>query len=425
MTPLVTSYLRRFGFCPGQVSVAPEPGLGLIVVIPCHNEPSLNCPLDSLWRCTRPNRPAEVIVVINSSADDPAEIVHQNEETHCTALAWIGRHQDPGLRFHLIHAPGLPPKHAGVGLARKIGMDEALRRFDVAGTAERHGVIACFDADCACDANYLAALDRHFLAHPDTPGCSIYFEHPLEGPLSPEIYRAGAAYELHLRYYVEALRFAGLPFAFHTVGSAMAVTAEAYRKQGGMNKRQAGEDFYFLHKIIQLGNFTELNTTRVSPSPRPSDRVPFGTGKAVRAFLDSGSLNTYPLQAFDDLRQLTRWAASFSPETMRNELRLPNAWPALLTQFLARNEFPKVWETLRTQTATLDAFRKRFSHWFDAFRAMKYIHHARDNGYGTPPVAQAAAALLSRLPPLPTAGSSPDPASVDSLLDHYRLRSKS
>src|SRR5213594_3575687 len=99
----------------------------------------------------------------------------------------------------------------------------------------------------------------------------------MAGLLDPKVAEAIAAYELHLRYYVRALRYAGFPYAHHTIGSCMAVRADVYKKQGGMNKRQAGEDFYFLQKIIPLGHFTDLTETKVIPSSRPSDRVPFGT----------------------------------------------------------------------------------------------------------------------------------------------------
>src|SRR5204862_3217619 len=109
---------------------------------------------------------------------------------------------------------------------------------------------------------------------------------------------------LHLRYYIQALRYAGFPHAHHTIGSCMAVRAGEYRQQGGMNKRKAGEDFYFLHKIIPLGGFGDLTGTTVYPSPRPSDRVPFGTGKAVRENLPGRQIKTYPLDAFLDLKQM-------------------------------------------------------------------------------------------------------------------------
>ncbi len=74
-----------------------------------------------------------------------------------------------------------------------------------------------------------------------------------------------------------------------------------------MNKRKAGEDFYFIQKIIELGNYTELNTTGVIPSPRISNRVPFGTGKAIGDWVKQGSEEyfTYHPQTFRDLIPLT------------------------------------------------------------------------------------------------------------------------
>ena len=97
-----------------------------------------------------------------------------------------------------------------------------------------------------------------------------------------------AAYELHLRYHVRVQKWIGFPYAFQTIGSAMAVRAWAYVKQGGMNRRHAGEDFYFLQKISWLGPISELSTVTVFPSPRLSGRVPFGTGKAVGDYIESG-----------------------------------------------------------------------------------------------------------------------------------------
>ena len=48
-------------------------------------------------------------------------------------------------------------------LARKIAMDEAVRRFDQIGHTK--GIIACFDADSLCDDNYLIELEEHFINH--------------------------------------------------------------------------------------------------------------------------------------------------------------------------------------------------------------------------------------------------------------------
>ncbi|HKQ37750.1 MAG TPA: glycosyltransferase, partial [Verrucomicrobiae bacterium] len=221
----IDAYFDRFGFCERQIEQPPPEGLGIVLVVPCYDEPDLVGAVKSLRACGRPHCETEVIVVINSAVDAPEDVKERNRKSAEQARPYA----------HVIHCPDLPPKHAGVGLARKIGMDEALRRFN------GEGIIVNFDADCRCDPNYLQAIEEHFLAHPETPGCSIYFEHP-----------RGAAdlYELHLRYYVHGLRYARHPYAFHTIGSCMAVRSRVYMEQGGMNKRKAGEDFYFLQKVI-------------------------------------------------------------------------------------------------------------------------------------------------------------------------------
>lgn len=373
MSLQIEHYFRRFGFCAEQLGEpAPAPGLGLIVVLPSFREPNLEASLESLASCARPSAPVEVLVVVNSPAEASPRDLELNERS-IAQVKILAERNTTSFSIHLIHARDLPPKLAGVGLARKIGMDEALRRFARAGRED--GIIACFDADCVCDPNYLVAIEQHFAAHPRSPGCSVYFEHPLTGAEDPRVYEAVTLYELHLRYYVEGLRRAHFPHAFHTVGSSMAVCASAYLKQGGMNKRQAGEDFYFLHKIIPLGGFGDVNTTRVIPSPRVSDRVPFGTGRAVGEYLRSTEFRTYPFQPFLDLRALFERASQLFTEP-------PPKLSAALEQFLRLRNFDEALAEIRANTATPEAFANRFFRWFDGFLAMKYIHFARDHFYG-------------------------------------------
>lgn len=382
----VVEYFERFGFCRPQIAEAPDPHLGLVTVIPCFNEPDLVRSLESLRRCGATECSVEVIVVINSPEGAEPAVLEQNERSFREGTDWAEKHQSSRFRVHLLDCKGLPRKSAGVGLARKIGMDEALRRFTE--LIRPNGIILCFDADCECDPNYFRAVEHAFHSLPGASGSSIYFEHPLDGP-EPDLNEAVTHYELHLRYYVEALRRARFPYAFHTVGSSMAVRADAYFKQGGMNKRQAGEDFYFLHKIIPLGGFVEINRTRVIPSPRPSERVPFGTGRAVRGFLVTGHLETYPLQAFDDLQLLFERVS----ELRQNDIRAALAPP--LQSFLESQRFDQALNELRSNTRSLPAFEKRFFGWFDGFRVMKYIHHARDTLYGPGDLQRCAEKLLA------------------------------
>ncbi|HMJ65106.1 MAG TPA: glycosyltransferase family 2 protein, partial [Candidatus Binatia bacterium] len=192
------------------------------------------------------------------------------------------------------------------------------------------------------------------------------------------------------------------PHAYHTIGSSMAVRARAYMEQGGMNRRQAGEDFYFLHKLIPLGGFTELNNTTVYPSPRASERVPFGTGRAVTEWLEKRQSKTYPLQAFEDLRTFL----GMTPTLMKSTL--PGTLPQSLHTFLEAQNFGEALEEIRRNTSTADALTKRFFRWFDGFRAMKFVHHARDTLYGEEEITAAASELLERLGEIPSATSPRD-----------------
>jgi hypothetical protein len=275
-------------------------------------------------------------------------------------------------------------------------MDEAVARFEKVG---HDGIIICFDADSLCDENYLVELENHFKRHPKTPGCSIYFEHPVAGDIfNSEIYEGIINYELHLRYYNQCLRFCNLPYAFHTVGSSMAVRSSAYQKQGGMNKRKAGEDFYFLHKIIQLGNFSELKSTRVIPSPRISDRVPFGTGKAIGDWVKANcdEFRTYSFLSFQLIKEFIDLVPDLFLYPFNNFTEKNNQANKFdhLFDFLKNEKFELALEEIKKNSTDLVSFTNRFFRWFDAFRVLKLIHYLRDNQFQNSAIVQESLALL-------------------------------
>jgi len=387
---------------PRLIEAKPHPGLRMVVIIPCHDEPDLIGALRHLANCEPSLGQAEVIVVINDSEKDGSAVTRQNKCTLCETTDWLDERRDPWLPIHLLYHPKLPPKHAGVGQARKIGMDEALRRLADVGQAE-DGLLVCYDADCRCSPNYFTGIESHFDSEPDAPGCSIHFEHPLDasewaalgfGDTAPgqAVFDGIAAYELHLRYHVLAQKFIGFPYAFHTIGSAMAVRAWAYVKQGGMNRRQAGEDFYFLQKISWIGQVTELTEVTVHPSPRLSDRVPFGTGKAIGDYVANGRLTTYPLQSYRDAQWLLGQVEALW-ETGRPSIAPPEA----MARFLRDDFVGTVVPEIRSNSGDFGAFLKRFFRWFNAFRLMKFLNFARDEIHGPAEAEDAAIKLLEWL----------------------------
>ncbi|WP_320019835.1 glycosyltransferase family 2 protein [Labilibaculum manganireducens] len=373
-------YLKKQRLYPDYIKDIASEQLNIIVTIPCFNEPDLISGLEALWNCERPDCNAEVIVMVNSGELAGKEILAQNEKTIADAANWMADHQDEKLKFYLIHQPNLPKKFAGVGLARKIAMDEAVSRFNKID--KPNGIITGFDADSGCDANYFVEIEKMFKRHPKANGANIFYEHPLEGTeFDQPIYDAIAQYELYLRYYMLAMRYAGHPHAFHTVGSSFAVTAKAYIMQGGMNRRQAGEDFYFLQKIIALGKFYEIKTTRVIPSPRESDRVPFGTGKAISTFMEEGIIDykTYNYSAFKDVKKFFDRADDFfgvDYDTYLNKLIVD--LPGSVRSYLKEDNFFESLDEINRNCSSVESFRKKFFGAFNAFKVLKYLNNVHE-----------------------------------------------
>ena len=381
-----------------KISVAPSPRLGLAVVIPSRAEAGLIATLESLWRCHRPSCDVEIIVVINASCADEAAVHERNRATLEALRRWQSAHHDRSLRVHALSVPDLPARHAGVGLARRLGLDEAAARL--LRLRRDNAPLVWFDADCQCDENYLCAIEAHFRDHPRSPGCSIYFEHPLRGELPRLVYEGMVRYELFLRYYRAGLLCARFPYAHYTLGSCLAVRSGAYRRAGGMNRRRAGEDFYFAQKIIALGGYTELNATRVIPAARLSARVPFGTGAALKLWVERGNRDwpVYAPAAFSELAEFVARAPALY-RARPGDPALLDGWPAVLRAFLNSQGFAARLAEIQCNTASAPTFRRRLYHWFNAFRAMKFIHYASEHRYAKEPLARAARTLLARQTP--------------------------
>jgi len=270
-------------------------------------------------------------------------------------------------------------------------MDEAAGRIARTGLCD--GVIASLDADCQVARNYFHRLRHEFLEYENCPGMSIYFEHPIPENDSDPVYEALLNYELHLRYYVAGQRYAGFPYAFHTIGSAMACRGSVYAGQGGMNRRKGGEDFYFIQKLVALGGYRALNTTTVYPKIRLSERVPFGTGPALKRALDSQTHpDTFAPEIFRDLKYLCHAMLESAPESF---LDRTDNFPGPLKQFLEQNDFAGRLDEIRSNVAGPAAFKRRLFQWFNAFRFLKYAQFASRYYYPKIPAARAARQLAA------------------------------
>ena len=349
-----------------------------MLVVPAYEEDLESC-FASLGSCDITPDAIGLIVVLNNAEGSDLKKLHKTQYKQ-----WHGRSLANGLKVQVILADDLSPKHAGVGLARKIGMDAA---FALMARNDTDGLIVCLDADCEVESNYLKELLR--AEKEGLNGLSIYFEHPLKD-LDSERSDRIAHYEIWLRYYIQALRGINYPHAFHTVGSSMAVRASVYGRIGGMNRRKAGEDFYFLHKLIPQGKFMDLTSTCVYPSARDSTRVPFGTG---RAMLDSESGKkdfsmVYNPEIFLVIKALLLDHLSLIKNPQKQ------AGTELLGAIKALGWLRPL-EELCARSRNDSLLLRNFNYWFDGFKMLKLVHWLQEHYFPPVDALDASAKLLN------------------------------
>lgn len=329
------------------------------ICIPAFKEDKISSTLNSLFGCDQTGISLQISILVNASSEATDDVKRINEKCIQDIIYFKEKYPEFPVNYEYF---AFPQKHAGVGLARKTLMDKASEKFKSQGI---NGLVVALDADTIVEENYLQSI-AVFFENSSYSAASIHYEHPLN---SKEIIE----YEFHLRYYNSMQHHTGFPFAFHTVGSAMVCTSDSYLKKGGMNKRKAGEDFYFMQKFIKdevCGNITE---TTIIPSSRSSDRVPFGTGRAILKYNDENYLaTTYNPQSFIHLKEMNGFVNKFYDDNSIHFKKTP-----VLHDFLIKLNFEENLASCVKNTSSKKAFLKRFYQYFDAFTLMKCLHFMR------------------------------------------------
>ena len=368
-----------------------------------------------------------VVVVVNEREDAGDQVRRANAQ----AVARLRRHYPGGAApfGRLVVLEEVLPARQGVGLARKLGCDFVLGVWAAGNLATPW--IHMTDADALVGSDYFdvsAGLSGAALVYP--------FEHvaPAGASLEDEtrdsiagsgagsgtvaradtavgsdtaiggdtavgsdtaigsgtavgvatVPEAMARYEIMLRHYVAGLRAAGSPYAFHSIGSTIAVDAVAYAQVRGVPRLLAAEDFYLLSKLAKVGPVVQVPGSPIRLSARLSGRVPFGTGRALRDS-DLGRMrDCYHPEIFALLGELLRELDAVPPRLALRDARL-----AAAADSIGLGEaYLHAWQReggARQPDHAADRVRERMREWLDGFRTRKLVHALRDTGLASAP----------------------------------------
>ena len=278
-------------------------------------------------------------------------------------VMWVERCGDAGI-----------PAREGVGRARKIGGDLALRAW-------RDGLVSdpwihFTDAD----ARPSTAL-QDMTAWSRATAVVWPFVHGTHE--DPDVARGHWQHEIWMRWWVRGLEYAGSPFAYHTIGSCISVGARAYADVRGVPARPAGEDFHLLNKLAKLGGVARPHVAPVEIEARRSSRVPFGTGPAVARLANDRS--TWTLTRPEVFQDLRRWLAVLSDFVHDR----PEPWRAagdrraILERALGE-VCGTTWEARLGALGAPSQRSLRAMQWFDGLKTLRLVH-ALERGRGDSP----------------------------------------
>ena len=359
-------YFTRYKALPPFFYDAPSKNTGIVVIIPCYDDDFIFNTLCSLENADTIESVIEVIVNVNSGQETPVEVVERNRAifNKLEQRAKDGLYKN--FRLLPVLVEGTVKKKTGVGFARKVAMDEAVRRF--AAIEKPDGMIVSLDADTLVAKDYFVEIER--ASEASASKCFTFqFRHNFDADAyRADVINACKIYEIYLRYYRLALKTFDFPFAIHTIGSCFAIRAEAYIKLGGMTSRQGGEDFYFLQKAVKMHPVCEVMKQIVHPSPRISNRVPFGTGPSIRNIVENGEYRVYNFELFSLLKTFYSLFPTMEHEDAKNEI------PTEIMNHIGSEMFDETLAECRKYSSSSKAFIKRMYDKFDAFFIVKFLN---------------------------------------------------
>lgn len=380
----VNKYLRQYAEPEvNALQEFPDACYDSVVLIPVYQE-SPDFITDFLSRFK--DKPTLFVLVINQPEDD-FDAVPQTAITEFVErigqMSWykdnlsLYTFNDSHVKILLVERyqyGNRIPKKQGVGLARKIAADIAV--YLIQRGAVKNPQIYSTDADATLPDNYFA---DSLLKRGSCAGV-FNFSHKASG--NQDIDAATSLYEQRLHYYVDGLAFAGSKYAFHTIGSCLTFTMQAYCQVRGFPKKSAGEDFYLLNKLAKLAEVQCLAPV-IHLRSRLSDRVPFGTGPAVSQIIDLQHNNaSYPIyhpETFVRLKILLTALQNTVNKDIQVE-RLAEHLDVTSYDFLLQSRFLQQYQKWQVQFSDPDRLQHAVDEWFDAFRILKFVHFQRDNG---------------------------------------------
>ena len=365
------NYIKKRGIThPWKLSPKPKKKFDQIIIIPSLGE-SNHLPQTLLSINQNEKILLEdtlVIIVVNNSKNENVTIKNDNKKT-----LQILSNQKYIFFLTIVDATSsafvLPSKYAGVGLARKIGMDLALPFLK-----SNKSLLLSTDADTILSPDYLQTI-LYYFNNFDINAAVVGFKHSISK--NKHIEQAIRKYEKFLISTAQSIFKTGSPYGYVSMGSTMICTGMAYMAIGGMPKKKATEDFYFLQELAKFCGVFSIPKILVYPSSRPISRVYLGTGFRMAQAMEGFNINSlyYSNKSFILLKEWIQLGINSWKIDFYHLLKIIDEKNIYLKQFLLKEGIEKIWKNLQASSPTKIHYTHQFHRWFDGLKTIRFLKY--------------------------------------------------
>tara|TARA_B100002051_G_scaffold155800_1_gene147367 strand:+ start:2279 stop:3403 length:1125 start_codon:yes stop_codon:yes gene_type:complete len=338
------------------------------IVIPCFNE--FDFIDNTLFSISKQNKAlldkTLLIIVINNSNNDSHLIFKNNLNTYNKLI-----NNQYNINLLLIDAFSdgfaIPDKNAGVGFARKIGLDHSLKYYK-----DNSSILCLLDADTIVNENYLEVINNFY--KPDINAAVINFKH--QKSKNKIIEEGIRKYENTIKNIANKISKTGSPYGYVSMGSTITCNIRTYISVGGMNTKKATEDFYFLQAIAKYTKVHKIKDCLVHPSSRNENRVYLGTGFRINEYIKSKTFKNlnFSNSSYKSIQKIISLTSNnWKTDSKEFFKLLKSKIDDDSYNFLINHNFMKRWENFKKNTKSKQQFLLFFHQWFDALKIMKLL----------------------------------------------------
>jgi len=306
-----------------------------------------------------------VIVVVNNSVDSSKDVIDDNIKT-ISLLESIRTKYSLRYIDASNNGQSLPIKLSGVGYARKIGMDAALKY------ANEQTIIHCLDT--LVSTSYLEKISLVYKKQ-TIKALIVDFEH--NQSKNARLNKCIDKYETFLKSTAKAIRDSGSPYGYVSLGPTITCLAKTYVDVGGMVNKKATEDFYFLQQIRKYTPIYFLDKKLVFPSSRLSNRVYLGTGFRMAELLNGKNIRDlyYSKKSFIILKSSIKVILN-SYKLNKNNLRKKiHEIDRELNSFFENEGLYLIWGKINKESKKMKQFELQFHKWFDNLKTIRLLKY--------------------------------------------------